>query len=50
MRKSCLAVRSGEESLNRETEWGNRGHLKVLSDTKLVLNEHEFGIIQQCHR
>ena len=38
---SCLAVRSGKKSPNQETGLGNRGLLKVLNDTKFVLNEHD---------
>ena len=30
-----------QKSPNQETGLGNRRHLKVLNDTKLVLNEHE---------
>ena len=30
-----------KKSPNQEIDLGNRGHLKVLNDTKLVLNEHE---------
>ena len=37
-------VRSGKKSPNQETGLGNRGRLKVLNDTKLVLNEHELFI------
>ena len=36
-----LAVRRGKKSPCQETGLGNRGHLKVLNHTKLVLNEHE---------
>ena len=39
--QSRFAVRIGKKSPNQETGLGNRGHLKVLFDTKLVLNEHE---------
>ena len=39
--KYCLAVRSGKKSPYHGTGLGNRGHLKVLNDTKLILNEHE---------
>ena len=38
---SNLAVRSGKKSQGQETGLGNRGLLKVLNDTKLVLNEHK---------
>ena len=38
---SRLAVRSGKKSPNQETGLGNRGRLKVLNDTKLILNEPE---------
>ena len=31
-----------KKSPNQETGSGNRGHLKVLKDIKLVLNEHEW--------
>ena len=34
-------VRNGKKSPNQETDFGSRGRLKVLNDTKLVLNEHE---------
>ena len=37
---SCCKKR--QKSPNQETGLGNRGHLKVLNDTKLVLNEHEL--------
>ena len=30
-----------QKSPNRETGLGTRGHLKVMNDTILVLNEHE---------
>ena len=30
-----------QKSPNQETGLGNRGHLKVLNDTKLILNGHE---------
>ena len=30
-----------QKSPGQETGLGNRGRLKVLNDTKLVLNEHE---------
>ena len=33
-----------QKSLNQETGLGNRGHLKVLNNTKLVLNDH-LGLI-----
>ena len=35
------AVRSGKKGPNKETGLENRERLKVLNDTKLVLNEHE---------
>ena len=35
------AVRSGKKSPNQEIGLENRGRLKVLNDSKLVLNEHE---------
>ena len=37
--ESCVAVRSGKKSPNQETGLGNRGHLKVLNDTKFILND-----------
>ena len=39
--KSRLAVKSNKKSPNQVTGLGNRGCLKVLNDTKLVLNEHD---------
>ena len=33
----CLEF--GKKSPNQETDFGNRGHLKVLNDMKLILNE-----------
>ena len=36
---SCCKKR--RKSPNQEAGLGNRGHLKVLNGTKLVLNEHE---------
>ena len=36
---SNLAVRGDKKSPNQETDLGNRGCLKVLNDTKLVLND-----------
>ena len=33
--------KKGQKSPGQETGWGNRGRLKVLNVTKLVLNEHE---------
>jgi hypothetical protein len=30
-----------KKSPNQETGLGNRGHLKVVNDAKLVLNKHE---------
>ena len=35
--RAALFVRSDKKSPNQETGLGNRGHLKVLNDTKLVL-------------
>ena len=32
-----LAVRNGKKSPKQESYLGNRGHLKVLNDTKLIL-------------
>jgi hypothetical protein len=37
----CHAVRNVKKSPNQETGLGNRGRLKDLYDTKLVLSEHE---------
>ena len=37
--ESCVAVRSGKKSPNQETGLGNRGHLKVLNDTKFVVTK-----------
>ena len=37
-----VCLRNGKKSPNQETGLGNRGHMKVLNDTKLVLNEHEW--------
>ena len=39
--RAVLLNRNGKKSPNHETDLGNRGRLKVLTDTKLVLNEHE---------
>ena len=36
---SSLAVRSGKKSPNQETGLENRGRLKVLNDTKFILND-----------
>jgi hypothetical protein len=36
---SRLDVRSSKKSPNQETGLGNRGHLKVLNDTKLIQND-----------
>ena len=36
--QSRLAVRNGKKSPNQEIGLGNRGRLKVLNDTKLILN------------
>ena len=38
--QSFLAVRCSKKSPHQETGFGNRERLKVLNDTKLVLNEH----------
>jgi hypothetical protein len=38
--KSPFAVKSGKKSPTQETGMENRGRLKVLNHTKLVLNEH----------
>jgi hypothetical protein len=38
----CIAVRNVKKSPGQETGLGNRGCLKVLKDTKLVLNKHEW--------
>ena len=35
-----------QKSPNQETGLGNRGRLKVLNDTKLVLNGHEWSPYQ----
>ena len=35
---------NGKKSPCQETGLGNRGRLKVLNDTKLVLNEHEWPL------
>ena len=34
-----------KKSPNQETDLGNRGHLKVLNDTKLFLNVHELPLL-----
>ena len=34
-----LVVRSGKKSPNQETGLGNRGRLKVLNDSNLILND-----------
>ena len=39
--QSRLAVRGDKKGPNQETGMENRGRLKVLNDTKLVLNDHE---------
>ena len=36
-----VCCKKQQKSPNQETSFGNRGRLKVLNDTKLVLNEHE---------
>ena len=38
---SRVAVRNGKKKSGQETGLGNRERLKVLNDTKLVLNKHE---------
>ena len=35
---SCLAVRNGKKDQGQENNLGNWGRLKVLNDTKLILN------------
>ena len=40
-----LAERSCKKSTRQETGMRNRGCLKVLNDTKLLLNEHECPLI-----
>ena len=37
-----VCCKKQQKSPNQETGLGNRGHLKVMNDTKLVLNEHEW--------
>ena len=37
-----LYTRSGKKTPGQETGLGNRERLKVLNDTKLVLNEHFY--------
>ena len=39
---SRLAVRNSKKSPNQETGVGNRGSLKVLNDTKLILKSVHF--------
>ena len=41
-RAVLIHVRSGGKSPGQEVGFGNRGRLKVLNDTKLVLNEQEL--------
>ena len=36
---NCLTVRNGKKGLNQETGLGNRGHMKVFYDVKLILND-----------
>ena len=36
-----VCCRKWQKSPNHETGLENRGHQKVLNDTKLVLNEHK---------
>ena len=36
--------KNGQKSPGQETGLGNRGRLKVLKDTKLVLNELELAL------
>ena len=38
----AVTLEEAEKSPNQETVLGNRGHLKVLNDTKLFINEHEL--------
>ena len=42
MFSSRLDIKSVKKSTNQETGMGNRGCQKVLNDTKLALNEHEW--------
>ena len=37
----AVSCKKQQESINQETGLGKRGHLKVLNDTKLVLNVHD---------
>ena len=36
-----VCCKKRQKSPNQETGLGNKGHLKVMNDTKLVLNKHE---------
>ena len=36
-----ICCKKGKKSLKQETALGNVGHLKVLNNTKLILNEHK---------
>ena len=38
----AVTMEEAKKSPNQETVLGNRGHLKVLNDTKLFINEHEL--------
>ena len=40
LEQSCHKKR--QKNSNQGTDLGNRGRLKVLNDTKLILNEHEW--------
>ena len=40
----CKKLQKRRKSSNQETVLGNRGFLKVLNDTKLVLSEHEWPL------
>ena len=39
--RADLLLEAAKKSPNQETGLGNRGHLKVMNDTKFDLNEHE---------
>ena len=44
--QSSIAVRNDKKSPWQETGLGNRGRPNVLNDTELVLNQDQFGIIE----
>ena len=46
--QSSVAVRNGKISPGQETGLGNRERLKVLNDTKLVLNEQFLALDFFC--